>query len=235
MKAFRFELTRVQSNAVRTRVVASLMNVDRALANAVAEGLGIPLPAALPMVLADPREPEVEASPRLSLFARPGDVGVRTRRIAILVAAGVSGVEEIHTALAQAGAVPRLVAAKLGVVTTADDTELPVDISLEAAPSVLFDALVIPECGDGLEELKKNGHVGEFVKDQFRHCKTILAVGSSSELLESLGVFATLPSGEADPGLVLAPAQDLRRGVSAFVAAAARHRHYQRETDPPSI
>jgi catalase len=63
MKAFRFELGRVQSNAVRERMVAGLVNVDRDLAAAVADGLGMRVPAPLPRVLTKPPRPEVEVSP----------------------------------------------------------------------------------------------------------------------------------------------------------------------------
>jgi len=44
---FRFELTRVQTEAVRERVVAQLRNVDEGLALAVANGLGMALPEPL--------------------------------------------------------------------------------------------------------------------------------------------------------------------------------------------
>jgi catalase len=49
IRAFRFELTRVQTPAIRERVVSQLVNVDEALAQAVADGLGIPLPTAQPL------------------------------------------------------------------------------------------------------------------------------------------------------------------------------------------
>ena len=48
-------------------------------------------PKPLPKALKRPNKPEVEMSPALSLFARPGDGSIRTRRIAILVADGVDG------------------------------------------------------------------------------------------------------------------------------------------------
>src|SRR5687767_1750673 len=111
VRAFRFELTRVQTRAVRERVVAMLANVAAELAESVAHGLGMAVPPPLPKAIAKPRKPEVAASPALSLFARPGDGSIRTRRIAILVADGVAGasVEKIHSGLVQACAVPRLV------------------------------------------------------------------------------------------------------------------------------
>ena len=57
IRAFRFELTKVQVAAVRERVVAQLRNVAEELAQAVADGLGMTeLPEPLPKVL--PRAPK---------------------------------------------------------------------------------------------------------------------------------------------------------------------------------
>ena len=89
-KAFRFELGKVQTIAVRERVVATLRNVAEELAAEVGQGLGMSaLPDPLPRAMPRPPKPEVTRSPSLSLLARPGEDGIRTRRIAILVAEGV--------------------------------------------------------------------------------------------------------------------------------------------------
>jgi len=235
--AFRFELTRVQSNAVRARMVAGLLNVDRDLAAFVADGLGMPLPKPLPRVLAKPPRPEVETSPALSLLARPGVVGVATRRVAILVADGVVGATELHRAIAEAGAIPRYVGGRLGTVRAAGGVEIAVDVRLDAMPAVLYDGLVIPENAAAIDELATNGLVLEFIKDQFRHCKPILAVGASLRLLDAAGLPPSLPTGEVDPGVIRAESGRDRRagGVEAFLAALARHRHFARETDPPLV
>ena len=122
VRGFRFELTRVQTPAVRERMVASLANVAPELAQRVAEGLGIPVPPALPRALESPPTPEVKRSPALSLMARPGDGSIAGRRVAILVADGLdtAGATAVHEALTQAGAVPRFVGARLGTVAGAD-------------------------------------------------------------------------------------------------------------------
>jgi catalase len=233
IKAFRFELTRVQNPAVRERMVAGLANVDQRLASAVADGLGIEVPEPLPRVLEDPAKPEVTKSPPLSLFARPGTVGVKTRRIGILVADGVDGAASAHDALARAGAVPRYVGAALGVVRQADGEALPVDITMEACPAVLFDALILP---DGIAAaLAKNGHAVEYVKEQYRHCKPILALGDGRSVLDAAGIPATLPSGDADAGCLRAPADGLERALLAFTKALEHHRVFARETDPPVV
>lgn len=90
--AFRFELSKVTVPAIRERTVAMLRNASEGLARAVADGLGMRLPEAMPTALPGkaPRA-EVEVSPALSQTAYPGAGGIRTRRIAVLVADGVEG------------------------------------------------------------------------------------------------------------------------------------------------
>src|SRR6185369_1703118 len=109
VNAFRFELRKVQTVAIRRRMVAGLCNVAQELAQRVADGLGMPLPDPLPKVLARPQRPEVTASPALSLLARPGEQSIKTRHVAILVANGLDGQSalKIHGALARQGAAVR--------------------------------------------------------------------------------------------------------------------------------
>jgi len=234
IRAYRFELTKVQTNAVRERVVAQLRNVAEELAQAVAEGLGVPLPEPLPKVLPRTPKPEVVASQSLSLLARPGEAGIRTRRVAILVADGVDGesARAIHKSLIERGAVPRFVGVKLGGVRSSTGDPLPVEITLETAPSVLWDGVVV---ADRTESLAQSGHVIEFIKDQYRHCKTILLLGSAAKLLVRAGIPATLPSGKTDKGLLTMAASPAGEAVAAFSTGLARHRHFERETDPPTV
>ena len=71
------------------------------------------------------RAPKSPTSPALSLTHRPGDGSIRGRKIAILVAPGVDAdsVSRTQAALAKAGAVVRLVAARLGSAATAEGGE----------------------------------------------------------------------------------------------------------------
>jgi catalase len=235
IKAFRFELTRVQTNAVRERMLSMLANVDDELVAAIAEGLGMEVPQPMPKALERDIKPEVEESRALSLLARPGDGSIRTRRIAVIAAEGVEGepLLAVYQTLAEAGATPRFVGKKLGVVQTTG-AEISVEVSMEAAPPVLFDAVVLPD-GKNLRPLANDGHVMDFVKDQYRHCKPILAFGASSKLLEAAGALAKLPSGQADPGLILASSENADAAIDAFMSALVKHRHFERETDPPMV
>ncbi len=226
--AFRFELSKVTVPAIRSRMVSSLMNVSADLAGKVAEGLGMKLPAAMPRAVAQKvPKPEVTASPPLSLMARPGDGGIATRKVAIMITDGINAeaVASVHSALTKAGAVTRFLGVRLGSVRSVEGTGVEADATLENSPSVLFDGVVLP---DGAQGLAKSGQAVEFIKDQFRHCKTILVMGASVALLEKAGI----PLENPDPGLLLT---EKAASPKAFMAALAKHRHIERDQDPPLI
>jgi len=238
IKAFRFELTKVQVPAIRERMVSSLANVAPELAQAVADGLGIKVPPAMPKALQTAVKPEVQTSPTLSLFARPGDGSIKARHVAILVTDGVEGdsLASIHERLTAEGAVPRFVGIKLGNVEPASGDVIEVDVTMETAAPVTFDALVLPDGVTGVNALLKEGHALDFVKDHYRHCKSILVLGASSALLTKVGVPPKLPSGKDDPGLITVGSDgDVEDVIDTFVAAIAKHRHFDRETDPPLV
>jgi catalase len=236
--AFRFELSKVTVPAIRERMVASLRNASESLARQVAEGLGMdPMPAPLPLALAKSAKPEVRVSPPLSLLARPGDGSIKGRKVAILIAAGVTGesVAQVQAALVAQGAVARLVAPRIGPVTTLEGGVMEADASLENEPGFLFDALVLPDGEQGVEALARDAHTLEFIKDQYRHCKTILVFGASVRLLDQAGVPAAPGDDKPDLGLVISGKGGIAASVDAFIQGIAMHRHFARETDPPQV
>jgi catalase len=237
VNAFRFELSKVQTPAIRERMVSGLLNVAPELGKAVAEGLGVrELPPPMPRVLTRAVNPEVSTSPALSLFSRPGSDGIRTRQIAIFVADGCVGAPLVALAggLTEQGAVARFVGPTLGAVSTADEAEIEVDIPLAAAASVLFDAVVLPDGAKAVEALVRDGRALEFLKDQYRHAKTLLVFGASTALLGACNIDENLPDGQRDPGLVIAR-ESGDETTTTFASAVARHRHYERESDPPHV
>lgn len=235
--AFRFELSKLTVPAIRERVLSMLVNASPALAEQVAAGLGMPVPAPMPKALETVASPEITASPALSLMARPGDGSIRTRKVAILVADGVHGasVSAVQAALLAQGAVGRLVGPRIGGFATSEGETIQADASLENEPGFLFDGLVLPDGEAAIETLAANGHTDEFIKDQYRHCKTLLAFGASQALLAEAKVEEMMPNGEPDPGILLADAADAEQAAQRFIQALALHRHPQRETDPPMV
>jgi len=98
---------------------------------------------------------------------------------------------------------------------------------------VLYDALVLLDGDDAISALRADGRTLEFIKDQYRHCKPILALGPGKELLDACGIDATSQDGKPDAGLIIA--SNASAGADDFVAAIAKHRHFARETDPPRV
>jgi catalase len=183
------------------------------------------------------QKPEIVASPALSLKARPGDGGIATRKIAILLADGVEAdpITDLIEKLNGAGAVTLLLGTRLGTVRSEDGEPLEIDATLENSPAVLFDAMVLPGGSEAVDALSLDGHSLEFLKDQYRHCKTILALGDSSKILAKAGIPLTLPSGAADPGLLIEGQKDSQANALSFIAAIGLHRHVERDQDPPLV
>jgi catalase len=235
--AFRFELSKLTVPAIRVRMVSSLLNVSKELATGLADDLGIELPEPMPRAMKASPKVEITASPALSLKALPGDGGVATRKIAILLADGVASepITDLIEALNAAGAVTRLLGSRLGAVRSEDGEPLEIDATLENSPAVLFDALVLPGGSEAVDALCLDGRTLEFVKDQYRHCKTILALGDSSRILGKAGIPLTLSSGDADPGLLVEGQKGTNANPQSFIAAVGRHRHAERDRDPPLV
>jgi len=235
--AFRFELSKVSVPAIRERMLASLANVSRPLVTEIAEGLGMEVPAAMPKAHRS-APPEVKKSPALSLTALPGDGSIRTRTVAILAADGVAGasIAAAQAALLAAGAVPKLIGPRLGPVATSDGADCVATGSFENSPAVLFDAVVLPDGEAGVALLASLGQAREFIMNQYRHGKTILAIGASETLLGMADIPTTLASGEPDPGVIIGHGgQRIDGELREFIVAVGRHRHPSREIDPPPV
>jgi len=93
----------------------------------------------------------------------------------------------------------------------------------------VFDALILPDGDAGVAALAKDAHTNEFVTNQFRHCKAILALGASLKLLKNAGV-----PDAGDAGLMIVK-KPLKGTAKAFIAAVSQHRFPERETDPPAV
>jgi catalase len=67
---------------------------------------------------------------------------------------------------------------------------------------VLWDAVVLPGGAPAQPLFSSLGQVKEFLKDQYRHCKPILALGESIKVLEAAVIPLTLPDGSQDLGII---------------------------------
>lgn len=224
---FRFELSKVTVPAIRERMLSSLVNVSEQLAADVAKGLGMDVPEAMPKALTDAVHPEVTQSPALSLTARPGDKGIRSRKIAILVADGVNGepIQAIQEMLEQAGAKVTLVGPSLGMIKTTDGQALEAKATLENSPGVLFDAVILPNGKDGVHALAAQGPAMEFIANQYLHGKTMLAIGDGKQLFDSAESLINVSSIKASAGILLATNDTIDEAGKLFIEALSKHRH----------
>jgi catalase len=137
----------------------------------------------------------------------------------------------VYADLLAAGAVPRVVAPQLGQLVAADGTRIDVEISIEAGPPVLYDAVIVAD-GEGSAALLARDAGGlDFIRQQHLHCKPILAVGAGKTLLEKVGLSGQLEDGTPDPALWAVDAGALAPALEQFKQALASHRNFKREFD----
>jgi catalase len=238
--AFRFELSKVEQPAIRQRMVDNLAHVDEKLARRVAETLGIGAPDAKAAAgRAGFREHRftlpIDESPALRM-ADTGDGSVKTRKVAILVADGIdsASLKPIREAIEQAGAQCRTVGPRLGTIASASKRHLDVDATFVNMPSVMFDAVLVPAGEQGAEALARNGDAVHFVLEAYKHCKAICTVGEGVRLLATLGIGADALAAPAGVVVAATPVTNLgdttaaTRIAQAFIAAIAKHRHWDR-------
>ena len=239
VRGFRFELTQgADCRRSASAMVASARQCRRtSWRSASPRGSASPSPHRCRRVLESPPQPEVETLAGALPLGAAGGRRDRRRRVAILVADGLdaAGAAAVHEALARAGAVPRFVGSRLGAVQGANGGTIEIEATLEAAPQCCSTR---SSCRTEMSRSRgcaAAGQAVEFVKDQYRHCKPMLVLGAGGALLSKAGVPTLLPGGAPDPGIVSLKAKGAAPPIEAFIAALAKHRHFEREIDPPPV
>ncbi|EHQ30262.1 catalase [Mucilaginibacter paludis] len=235
--ALRFELGKLETVAIRERIVGMLAKVSTVLAAKVAEGLGMAVPEvkeplnhnygadANPADYQDQPKKQIDKSPALSMANSPKDT-IKTRQIAILAADGVDGasLKTMKEALLAHGAQCKLIAPHGGAIKDAKGSVLPVDMSFLTAASVVFDAVYVPAGAKGLLD---NADAIHFINESYRHCKAIAADGDGVDLINETYVGPKLKKGKGDAtaGVIIGKG-DLSKD---FIHAIAQHRFWERE------
>ncbi|WP_309629679.1 catalase [Brevundimonas sp.] len=209
-----FELSKVTMDHVRDRVLGNLQNVDATLAQRVADGLNVKLPAATPAA----SEPfDMDASPALRIVGKYPDT-LKGRAVGILVTDGAdsSVIDAVKAAAEGQGATVKIVAPKIGGVTLKGGRKLKADGQLAGTPSVVFDAVALVLSEAGCAELLKESAAVDFAAFAFAHLKAIGFTAEAQPLLDKANV-------EPDDGVI-----DLSDGVDGWLAPAAT-RQWDRE------
>jgi catalase len=234
VEAAQFELSKVETMAVRERMVNEFFNrIDHELAVRIAAGIDVAAPQPVETAAVKVLAPEVSVDRNTSRSPK-------TKKIAVLAADGVdaAGLMRIRDAIETAGAKVEVISKLLGTLQPAGGGEpVTVDKNYLTAASVLYDAVVIAGGSDSVDALRKHGEAVHWVNETYRHCKTVAAVGEGVDLLRAaqLGGVRLADGSDvvADRGVVTAASAD-DAFADALLTAVGEYRHWQR-TDRESV
>ncbi len=245
--ALSFELGKVQTIAIRLRMLRLLAEIDKGLATEVAFALRLHIPKDSEDMLnqnvpadGDPGDYQsIKVEGTLIKSAALSMAGytlesIKTRQIAILAADGVDGasLKTVKEALAAEGAVVEVIAPRQGYVVSQNDEQIPVDKSFLTAASVLYDAVYVPGGTNSIATLEADPDAVHFLNEAFKHCKAIAADADALQVLQATYFYKKLPAdNSADTvlteGIVISTdASDL---ATKFIKAISQHRFWQRE------
>ena len=218
--ALTFELSKVEREDIRTRLVSHLRNIDESLARTVANGLGLELPEAAPA--ARPTDKDLPTSDALSIV-KNGPQAFTGRKLGVLVTDGADAglVTALRDAVEKAGAMLEVVAPKIGGADLSDGSRLAAQQKIDGGPSVLYDAVAIIASEAGAQQLAMDAAAKDFLTDAFAHCKFIGLSPETAPLVAKAGLAEDLDDG-------CMPLKT-KADAKAFVAALKPLRFWARE------
>jgi catalase len=216
-----FELSKVETPAIRERMVGHLLNIDQGLAETVAQGLGLskmPPPAAA----ARPTRKDLKPSDKLSIL-KNGPSSFKGRKLGVLATDGVDAglLEALKRAAKAEGALLKMVTPRVGGVKDSKGKHIPGDEKIDGGPSVVFDAVAILPSQEGAQLLAKDATSRDFVSDAFAHCKFIAYSPTAGPLFKAAGL-----DGLLDKGCIALTAPD---AAQKFIEACRKLRFWERE------
>jgi catalase len=222
ISAFIFELSKVETKAVRERMVGQLANVDPEIAKRVAKGLGLQSKIQPVSTTVEART-DLDPSPSLSILAKAKET-LEGRTIGCLVADGTDAhlITSLKTGAEKHNAKFAVIAPKVGGAFMSNGRVLEGDLQLAGGSSVLFDTVFVALSEEGVETLSKEAAAVAWIHDAFAHCKVIGSTEVARPLLDAAGVFP-------DDGLLIGAS------VEEFLSKAAEGRVWDRESKVRTI
>ncbi len=245
--ALSFELGKVETKEIRERMLGILSQVDKSLAAAVAWNLGLHVPQKpeRPLNKNIPADADIEAYESIQFegtlkesaplsMANTVKTGIRTRKIAFLLADGVTddSVIRMQDALTDQGAMVDIIAPRLGVAMGDKGTIIPVKHSFLTAASVLYDAVYVPGGTNSVAALEGDPDAVHFLNEAFRHCKAIAADADAMQVISATYFGRKVPSDQATETVLLEGVMigdDVDVLAQQFITAIGLHRFWERE------
>ncbi|HEV7555213.1 MAG TPA: catalase, partial [Kofleriaceae bacterium] len=187
VSAFTFELAKVETIAIRTRMLGHLDLIDSSLGNRVADGLGM---SGRADVITPARAPiDLDPSPALSILGK-APATLAGRKLGILLGDGFDNdlVDKLRAAATKEGAMVELVAPKVGGATSSRGTLVPANHMIAGGPSVIFDVVAVIAGAESVPVLVATPAARDWLSDAYVHCKVIGTVDAVKPLLDASGV-----------------------------------------------
>lgn len=142
-------------------------------------------------------------------------------RVAILISEGFDGesAATIYECLVEVGAVPVYVSTHIGSVTSVQGTPSQAEVALEQTPPILFEGLVVPGGKDHVLALCERAEALDFVREQHRLTRPILALQDGAALIEKAGLPAPVNPEPAEPSLFIAMHATAEDALPDFLTA----------------
>ena len=239
--ALSFELGKVETVAIRERMLGILSQVEKSLATAVAYNLGLHVPKkpeepmnhSIPAD-GDPKQfqpfkaqSSIDESAALSMVGTIKN-SIQTRKIALLASDGMdeASLTTMKKTLEAAGAVTHVIAPKLGNIIASNKAVMAADQSFLTAASVLYDAVYIAGGDLNAANLAGEPDAIHFVNEAFRHCKAIAADNSAMPFLNETYFSKKIGGTKNEEGVLIGTGKKL---ATDFINAIAQHRFWERE------
>ncbi|MGL4539387.1 MAG: catalase [Candidatus Rhabdochlamydia sp.] len=185
-----FELGKVASLPIRTRMVSHLLNIDEKLAVSTADLLGLSLPKAA--VCISPTK-NLKKAPSLSILANNPNT-FKGRKLGVVVTENIEIrlLNGLKKAVQKEMALMEIIAPKIGGIKTKEGIKVEAQHTIDNG-SVFFDAVVFLLHTQADEKLI--GSLCSFTHDAIKHAKFIAYTQSSLPLLKKITSKAVLDKG----------------------------------------
>jgi len=210
--AFSYQLGRVKSESIRQQNVDLLVNVDKELAQIIADNIGVEQPSGSHVDVSD-------SYPSLSQANAPKNA--YTQKVGVIIADGFDDqeVNNVLKTLQEQGAFVEIVSETLHDVVGANGTKLNVDKTFITTSPYLLDSLYIVG-GTAKNEMKFNYYMNEFIKVAYEHYKPIGVATSAASYVQAQNIHTA-------PGVIFT--ENPSTFGNEFIAAVAEQRFWDRK------
>ncbi|WP_087974614.1 catalase [Oceanobacillus rekensis] len=172
VETFSYHLGKVKSESIRQQNVEMFANVDKEMATAIAENIGVNAPEGSHVSIEKSSPTLSQANTSFSPY---------TQKVGVLITDGFNGeeVRNVLDTLQQNGIFAEIISAKLGKVVATDGTEIKVDKAFLTANPVLLDSIYVAGGNNENQPMLKT-----FINEAYKQYKPIGIATTAQSYIE---------------------------------------------------